>query len=57
MKCFSDQNLYEAVKSSGLVVQLRLMCLLMKPTPDDTIELVYIQLSFEIYKGKLMLRN
>ena len=33
-KCFSDLNLYEAVKSSGLVVQLKLKRLLMKPTHD-----------------------
>ena len=28
--CFNDLNLYEAVKSSGFVVQLKLKCLLMK---------------------------
>ena len=27
-KCYIDLNLYEAVKSSGLVVQLKLKCLL-----------------------------
>ena len=58
-KCFSDLNLYEAVTSSDLVVQLKLMILLMKPTHDDIIEAkeVYIHLSFERYKVKLMLRN
>ena len=58
-KCFSDLNLYEAVTSSGLVVQLKLKCLLMKPTYDDIIEAkeVYSQLSFERYKGRLILRN
>ena len=46
-KCFSDLNLYEAFKSSDLVVQLTLKCLLMKPTHDDIIEAkeAYIQLS------------
>ena len=55
-KCFCDLNVYEAVKSSGLVVQLKLKCLLMKPTHDDIIEAkeVNIQLSFERYKGKLV---
>ena len=58
-KCFSDLNLYDTVKSPGLVVQLKLKCLLMKSTHDDDIEAkeVYIQLSFGRYKGKLMLRN
>ena len=65
-KCFSDLNLYEAVTSSDLVVQLKLKFDLMKPTHDDTIKAkevrkrakeVYIQLSFERYKVKLMLRN
>ena len=37
-KCFSDLNLYEAVKSPGLVVQLKQKCLLTKPTHDDIIE-------------------
>ena len=43
-KCFSDLNLYEAVSSSDLVVQLKL-----KPTHYGIIEAkeVYIQLSFE----------
>ena len=60
---FSDLNLYKAVKSPGLVVQIELKCLLMKPTHDDTytciIEAneVYSQLLFDRYKGKLMLRN
>ena len=56
-KCFSDLNLYKAIKSSGLVVQLKLQCLLMKPTHDDIIEAkeVYIQLSFKRCKGKLVL--
>ena len=44
-------------KSSGLVVQFKLKCLLMKPTHDDIIEAkdVYIQLSFKRYDGKLVL--
>ena len=37
-KCFSNLNLYEAVKSSDLVVQFKLKCLLTKPTHDDIIE-------------------
>ena len=37
-KCFGDLNLYEPVKSSGLVVQLKLKCLLMKPTHHDIFE-------------------
>ena len=59
MKCFRDHDLYEAVKSSNLAVQLKLKCLLMKPTQDDVIKAnkVYSQLSFEKYKGKLSLRN
>ena len=50
--CLSELNLYEAVKSSALVVQLKLKCVLMKPNHDDIIEAkeVYIQLSFERYK-------
>ena len=36
--CFSDLNLYEAVNSSSFVVQLKLKCLLMKPTPYDIFE-------------------
>ena len=57
-KCFSDLNVHEVVKSSGLVVRLKLKCLLMKPTHDDTIEAkeVYIQMTFGRYKGKLVLR-
>ena len=53
-KCFSDLNLYEAVKLSGLVVQLKLKYLLMKPIGDDSTEAkeVYSQLSCERYKGK-----
>ena len=53
-KCFSYLNLYKAVKSSGLDIQLKLKCLLLKPTHDDTIEAteVYSQLYFEKYKGK-----
>ena len=44
--------------SLGLDVQLKLKCLLMKPTHDDIIEAkeVYIQLSFKNYKGKSVLR-
>ena len=59
-KCFSDLNLYEAVTSSDLGVQLELKFLLrMKPTHHDIIEAkeVYIQLSFESYKVKLILCN
>ena len=58
-KCFNDLNLYEAVKSSGLVVQLKLKCCLMKRTHDGIIEAneVYIQLSFGRYKRKLVLRK
>ena len=58
-KCFSDLNLYEEVKSSGLVVQLKLKCWLMKRTHDGIVEAkeVYTRLSFERYKGKLVLRN
>ena len=48
-KCFSDLNVYEAVKSSGLVVQLKRQCLLVKPTHDDIIKAneVNNQMSFE----------
>ena len=58
-KWFSDLNLYEAGTSSDLGVQLKQKFLLMKPTHDDMIEAkaVYIQLSFERYKMKLMLHN
>ena len=44
---------------STLVVQLKLNCLLKKPTHDDIIEAkeVYIRQSFERYKGKVLLRN
>ena len=60
-KCFNDLNLYEAVKSPGLVVQLKLKCLLMKTTHYDIIEAkdVYIQLSFGRYTcdRTLVLRN
>ena len=44
--------------SSSLVVQLKLKCLLKKPTQDNIIEAkeFYIQLFFERYKGKLLLR-
>ena len=34
-KCFSDLNVYEVVKSPGLVVQLKLKCLLIKLTHGD----------------------
>ena len=56
-KCFNDLNLYKAVKSSGLFVQLKLKCLLMKPTHDEIIKAteVCIHLSFERYEGKLVL--
>ena len=45
--------------SSRLVVQLKVKCLLKKPTCDDIIETkeVYIQQFFGRYKGKLVLRN
>ena len=58
-KCFSDLNLYKAVMSCELGEQLKLKFLLMKPTHNDIIKAkeVYIQLSFERYKAKLMLRN
>ena len=48
-KCFSNLNANEAVKSSGLVVQLKIKCLLMETTHDDMIEgkEVYIQLSLK----------
>ena len=42
--------------SSSSVVQLKLKYWLKKPIHDDIIEAIYIQLSFEIYKGKLVLR-
>ena len=44
--------------SSSLVVQLKVKCLLKKPTKVDIIEAkeFYIQLYFERYKGKLVLR-
>ena len=40
-------------------LNLKLKCLLKKPTHDDIIEAkeVYIQQSFGGYKGKLVLRN
>ena len=43
---------------SSLVVQLKLKYLLKKPTHDDIIKakVFYIQLSFERYKGKSVLR-
>ena len=55
-KYFSDINLYEAVTSSDLVVQLKQVFLPIKLTHDDIIvaKEVYIQLSFERYKAKLM---
>ena len=44
--------------SSRLVVQLKLKYSLLQPTYDDIIEAneVYIQLSFERYKGKSLMR-
>ena len=47
------------IKSSSLVSQLKLKCLLKKPTHDYIMEAMYfyLQLSFEIYKGKLVLHN
>ena len=52
-------NHKEQITSSSLVVQLKLKCLLKKPTHDDIIDSkeVYIQQSFGRYKGKLVLRN
>ena len=49
----------EQITSSSLVVHLKLMCLLKKPTHDGIIEAkeVYIQQSFGRYKGKLVLHN
>ena len=56
-KFISVLNLYEAVTSAGFVLQLKLKYLLMKPYHNDTIKAkeVYIQWSFERYKGKLLL--
>ena len=47
------------ITSSSLVLQLKLKCLLKKPSDDDIIKAkeVYIQQSFGRYKGKLVLRN
>ena len=44
--------------SSSLVVHLKLKCFLKKPTQDKIIEAkkFYIQLFFERYKGKIVLR-
>ena len=55
---FQCLNSYRAIKSSSLVVQLKLKCLLKEPTHDDIIEAkkFYIQLSIERYEGKLVLR-
>ena len=39
-KCFRDHELYEAVKSTSLAVQLKFKCLLMKPTQDDVIKAI-----------------
>ena len=48
----------EQITPSSLVEQLKLKCLLKKPTHDDIIEAkeFYLQLSFERYKRKLVLR-
>ena len=48
----------EQITSPSLVVQLKLECLLKKPTQDDIIKAkeFYIQLYFESYKEKLVLR-
>ena len=58
-KCLNGQIHTEQITSSSLVVQLKLKCLLKKPTHDDIFEAkeVYIQQSFKRYKGKLVLRN
>ena len=55
---FQWLNSFEAVMSSSLIVQLKLKCSKKKPTHDEIIKAkeVYIQLSFEIYKGKLLRR-
>ena len=52
-KCFSDLILYEAVKPSGLTVQLNIKFFLMKPTHEYITKAkeVYIQVYFERYKG------
>ena len=44
--------------SSSITVQLKLKCLQKKPTHGGIIEAkeFYIQPSFELYKGKLVLR-
>ena len=49
----------ELITSSSLAVHLKLKCLLKKQTQYDMIEAkkFYIQLSFERYKGKSVLRN
>ena len=49
----------EQITSSSLVAQLKLKCLLRKPTQDDIIEAqeVYTQQYFGRYKRKLVLRN
>ena len=49
----------EQITLSKLVEQLKLKCLLKKPTHDEFIEAkeLYIQQSFGRYKGKLVLRN
>ena len=46
------KNLYDAAKSSGFVVQLKLKNFLMKPTHNDIIEAKYVynKLSFEKYR-------
>ena len=51
MKCFINLNLYENVKSSGLVVQLKLKCLLMTPTQDDISE------AKDVYSQHCLLSN
>ena len=56
---FEWPKFIRVVKSSGLVVQSKLKCLLMKLAHDDFIEAkeAYSQLSCERYKRKLMLHN
>ena len=52
--CVFDVYLFVPFQVSSLVVQLKLKCLLKRPSHDDSIEAkaFYIQLSFERYKGK-----
>ena len=53
-ECLNGKIHTEQITSSSFVVQLKLKCLLKKPTHDDIIEAkeFYIQQSFGRYKGK-----